>query len=102
MGCVRARGRRMMVRPLWLLLFPLLLSGVLCARGQDAKDDPETFFELKIRPVLAGTCFKCHGGQKTSSGLRVDSRDALVRGGDSGPAVVPGQPDESLLVQAVR
>jgi hypothetical protein len=71
-------------------------------RGQAAQDDPETFFELKIRPVLAGTCFKCHGGQKTSSGLRVDSRDALLRGGETGPAVVPGQPDESLLVQAIR
>src|SRR4051812_48832851 len=91
-----------MSRFISLLLVTTLLAGASTARGQAAQDDPETFFELKIRPVLAGTCFKCHGGQKTSSGLRVDSRDALVRGGETGPAVVPGKPDESLLVQAVR
>jgi hypothetical protein len=63
--------------------------------------DAETFFELKIRPVLAGVCFKCHGDRKASHGLRTDSRDALVRGGDSGPAIVPGHPERSLLIQAI-
>src|SRR5262249_34762751 len=65
-------------------------------------DDAETFFETKIRPVLAGTCLKCHGDKKVSHGLRVDSRDALVKGGDSGPAIVPGDADRSLLIQAIR
>jgi hypothetical protein len=69
------------------------------ARAQTA---PETFFETRIRPVLAGTCFKCHGGSKTSGRLRVDSRAALLRGGKHGPAVVPGDPDHSLLVRALR
>jgi hypothetical protein len=64
--------------------------------------DADTFFELKIRPVLAGTCFKCHGGEKVSNSLRVDSREALVKGGNHGPALVPGDPDKSLLVQAIR
>ena len=59
------------------------------------------FFETKIRPVLAGTCLKCHGGEKTSNGLRVDSRDALLTGGERGPAIVPGDPDRSLLVEAL-
>jgi cytochrome c553 len=59
------------------------------------------FFELKIRPVLVGTCFKCHGGDKVSAGLRIDSREALVAGGDSGPAVVAGDADASLLVRAI-
>jgi Protein of unknown function (DUF1553)/Protein of unknown function (DUF1549)/Planctomycete cytochrome C len=63
--------------------------------------DAETFFELKIRPVLAGVCFKCHGDRKASQGLRTDSRDALLHGGDSGPAIVPGHPEESLLIQAI-
>jgi hypothetical protein len=61
----------------------------------------ETFFELKIRPVLAGVCFKCHGDRKAGHGLRTDSRDALLRGGDSGPAIVPGHPELSLLNQAI-
>jgi hypothetical protein len=78
-----------------------LVLSVVEARGQSV-EDPETFFETKIRPVLAGTCFKCHGGKKTNGGLRVDSRDALTRGGDSGPAVVPGDPEGSLVVRALR
>ena len=61
----------------------------------------DTFFELKIRPVLAGTCFTCHGGKKTGGGLRVDSRESLLEGGDSGEAIVPGDADSSLLVQAI-
>jgi hypothetical protein len=63
---------------------------------------PETFFEAKIRPVLDGTCFKCHGGEKVRGGLRVDSRSALLQGGDSGPAVVPGDAEKSLLIEAIR
>jgi len=62
----------------------------------------ETFFETKIRPVLAMTCFRCHGGQKTSNHLRVDRREGLLKGGDSGPAIVPGDPDKSPLIRAVR
>lgn len=71
------------------------------AAGQSASAD-DTFFELKIRPILAGTCFKCHGGTKTSAGLRVDSRTALLKGGESGAAVVPGEPAKSLLLDALR
>ena len=62
----------------------------------------ESFFELKVRPVLAGTCVKCHGAKKASGGLRLDSREAMLAGGESGPAVVPGRPEGSLLIQAVR
>jgi mono/diheme cytochrome c family protein len=60
------------------------------------------FFEAKVRPVLAGSCLRCHGGKKQRGGLRLDSRAALLEGGEHGPAVVPGDPDNSLLVQAVR
>jgi hypothetical protein len=79
------------------LLVLLLLSGT--ARAQS---EAETFFETRIRPVLAGTCFKCHGGNKVNAGLRVDSREALMRGGKSGPAVLAGQPERSLLIEALR
>jgi hypothetical protein len=83
-----------------LLLLPHPLVAV--PAGPATPADEETFFELKIRPVLAGTCFKCHGGSKVSGGLRVDSRDALLKGGDSGPALVAGEPERSLLLRALR
>ncbi|QVL33209.1 DUF1549 domain-containing protein [Telmatocola sphagniphila] len=65
-------------------------------------DEREDFFESKIRPILIDTCFRCHGGIKTSGGLRLDSREALLKGGDSGPALVIGKPEESLLIRAIR
>ena len=62
------------------------------------------FFESKIRPVLADNCYKCHStkAEKVKGGLLLDSRDAVLKGGESGPAIVPGNPDQSLLIKAVR
>jgi len=68
--------------------------------GPVSAEDGE-FFEARVRPILAERCLKCHGPEKQSSGLRLDSRAAVLKGGDSGPAVIPGKPAESLLVQAV-
>ena len=59
-------------------------------------------FEKQVRPVLAEHCWSCHGAKKQEAGLRLDSRAAVLRGGDSGPIVIPGKPDDSLLVRAVR
>ena len=84
-----------------LVLLCLLLVAMQAA-GSLRAGEPEDFFESRIRPILVGTCFRCHGGDKTSGGLRVDSRQALVTGGDSGPAIVPQQPDESLLIKAIQ
>ncbi len=66
--------------------------------------EDEKFFESKIRPVLASQCGKCHAStaEKLRGGLQVDTREGLRRGGDSGPAIVPGQPEESLLIRAIR
>jgi hypothetical protein len=64
--------------------------------------DDHTFFEVKIRPILSERCFPCHGGKKISHDLRVDSRAALLRGGKTGPAIVPGDPAASLLIRAIR
>jgi len=61
-----------------------------------------SLFEARIRPVLTGVCLQCHGAEKPENGLRLDSRGAILNGGDSGPAIVPGKPDESLLIQAIR
>jgi hypothetical protein len=62
------------------------------------------FFENKIRPVLADNCYKCHStfAEKVKGGLLLDSREALFKGGDSGAVIVPGDPEKSLLIKAVR
>src|SRR4051812_42005248 len=59
------------------------------------------YFETRVRPVLAANCYDCHTEERMA-GLRVDSREALLKGGKSGPAIVPGDPDKSLLIEAVR
>ncbi len=83
----------------WLL--PLLLAAGGNASWAAEPSDSE-FFEKHVRPVLVEQCLSCHGPKKQKSSLRVDSRTALLQGGDTGPALVPGQPEKSLLLQAVR
>ncbi|MFN9429015.1 MAG: c-type cytochrome domain-containing protein [Acidobacteriota bacterium] len=67
-------------------------------------DPGEDFFETKIRPVLVRQCLSCHSGELKSpfGGLRLDSREAMRKGGDSGPAVVAGKPEKSLLLHALN
>ena len=84
-----------LVRVVWLLFTGLAVEGMVQANEQD------DLFEARIRPVLVGTCFRCHGDTKTGGELRVDSRESLLRGGESGPVLVPGKPDESLLLRAI-
>lgn len=60
------------------------------------------FFETRVRPLLAEHCFECHGTEKQKGQLRLDSAEGLLTGGESGDAVLPGDPDASLLIQAVR
>jgi hypothetical protein len=60
------------------------------------------FFETRIRPVIAKNCYGCHGPDQQQSSLRVDSREALLKGGKRGPSIVPGEPERSLLVKAIR
>lgn len=61
----------------------------------------EQFFETKIRPVLVENCFKCHEADKQKGGLTASSLDGLLNGGDSGPAVVPGNAEQSLLIKVI-
>lgn len=58
-------------------------------------------FEKSIRPLLLDHCIKCHGPEKSSGGLRLDSREAMLKGGDSGPALVPGKPEDSLMIRVL-
>ncbi len=82
---------------------PLRLSCVLAGEAAaDARAGFRLFFEGQVRPVLVNECGKCHSAAKHKGGLRVDSRAALLTGGDTGPAVVPGKPEESLLVAAIN
>ncbi len=60
------------------------------------------FFESHVRPLLAEKCWNCHAGSKRKGGLRLDSLDHVLDGGDSGAAIVAGAPDESLLIEAVQ
>jgi hypothetical protein len=71
------------------------------ATADEAEADGIAFFENRIRPLLVERCYECHGEEQQESELRLDSFAAIMRGGASGMAVVPGQPDESLLLVAV-
>ena len=66
--------------------------------------DQTAFFESKVRPVLVEHCYECHSStaKKIKGGLVLDSRSGVIKGGDNGPVIAPGQPDSSLLIQSVR
>ena len=96
-----------------LLLLLLLAVGCLPAAEQAPAAAPApaspaaadiAFFEAQIRPLLSEKCYRCHSAEakKLKGGLYVDSRAGLVTGGDTGPAIVPGDPERSLLIKAVR
>ena len=86
-----------------ICLTAILMASLLLMSSHSARaDERDDFFEAKIRPVLVGTCFRCHGDAKTSGALRIDSREMLLKGGESGPAIVPGKPEESLLIKAIQ
>jgi len=101
---------------LFLLRALLLVVLVAClARVQERRataadaatpanpEEAERFFETQVRPMLAARCFSCHGAEKQEGGLRLDSRAAVLKGSDGQPAVVvPGEPDRSPLIHAVR
>src|SRR5688572_2102013 len=99
-GAGRVGGRMPKVRPILALL--VLALG---AQAQDKAAAPREgieFFEKRIRPILSDRCYKCHSGDKVKADLWLDSREAMLKGGETGPAVVPGDPDKSLLIQAIR
>ena len=92
--------------PIFCALFAIAFAIPVAANAADAPaltPDNAAFFEQKIRPLLIERCYQCHAqGKPIKGGLKLDSRGGWQKGGDTGPAVVPGKPDESLLIQAVR
>ena len=87
-----------------LLSFLVLIDPSTSFVSSNSTSEQVEFFEKNIRPVLADNCFKCHSStaKRPKGGLLLDSREGLLKGGDSGPAVVPGQPDKSRLIEAVQ
>jgi hypothetical protein len=84
----------------------IALAGILAgvrAQADEASDGSSVrIFESEVRPLFAAKCQKCHGPRQQKGGLRLDSRSAVLKGGKTGPAVVPGNVDESLLIEAVN
>ncbi|MGQ0635087.1 MAG: PSD1 and planctomycete cytochrome C domain-containing protein [Planctomycetaceae bacterium] len=79
-----------------------LLAGIaVCGLGATLSAANEVDFAKDVRPILQARCIKCHGPEKQKSSLRVDSRTRLLAGGDSGPAIIPGDPEHSYLVELV-
>src|SRR5689334_23659083 len=89
-----------------LLLVGVAPAGAATAAEVAAKPDPAaiSFFEKKIRPLLSQQCYKCHSttSEKLKGGLYLDSRDGMLKGGDTGPSLEPGHPEHSLLISAVK
>jgi mono/diheme cytochrome c family protein len=90
----------MNVRVLFALKITLLFPALAVAQENPASPSAE-FFESRVRPVLTKNCYNCHT-QSEQGGLRLDSKERLLKGGKSGPAIVPGKPEESLLIRAIK
>src|SRR5262245_3925750 len=109
-ACSSRRGFFMLRLVLLLSLASFAMRTALAEETQPAAQSPGgaaadpkalEFFESKVRPLLAERCLECHGPQKQKGNLRLDSLAAILKGGDSGPALGAGKPEESRLVQAI-
>ncbi len=81
-----------------------MLSQAADLNAKSRRDEQVQFFEAKIRPVLVEQCYACHSAESRDlgGGLQLDSRDGLLKGGDNGPSIVPGKPQQSLLLTAIK
>src|SRR5436190_830044 len=83
-----------------------LAAGAGLQTGKPATTTPTAeqvkFFESQVRPILQTNCVPCHGGEKPSGGLSLLSREATLKGGISGPGLIPAKPATSLLVKAIN
>ena len=84
----------------WLAVIAILWSCAPSVRAADSPPGGSEFFEMRIRPILAKRCFTCHTSAHMG-GLEMSGRNALLKGGDRGPAIAPDHPEDSLLLQAV-
>src|SRR5438105_15822669 len=95
-----------MTRPVSAASRPILLAALGLFGPAAWAESPSPagieFFEKKIRPVLVENCHPCHSAAKQKGKLILESRSGLLKGGDTGPAVTPGEPGKSLLLKAIR
>ncbi len=96
------RLRSAFKRAFWLAALLTPMPGPAVWAQSLPRPHLDGWFEKEVRPILAENCYSCHGPQQQMSSLRLDSRAGMIRGGDRGPSIVPGNPEESLLVRAVR
>lgn len=100
----------MRIYPAWLCVCSILASitaqltcpPIVVAQTSTLAPDELEFFEKQVRPLLVEHCYECHAAGEKNGGLLLDSRDGVLKGGDTGPALLVGQPDKSLLIEAVR
>ena len=83
----------------WIAI--LVVAGRVAGASEPTPEQAD-YFEKNVRPVLVQHCHQCHGGKKQEASLRLDSRETALKGGDSGASIVPGNPEESLLIAAIR
>jgi mono/diheme cytochrome c family protein len=83
-------------------LLATFLGTLALSRALAITPEETEFFEKHVRPVLAEQCYKCHGPEKQKAELRLDSREAVLKGSDIGPVVVPGKPEESSLIKSIK
>lgn len=92
---------RLSVR-LLLTVFVGLLVATVPGPANEIPPADAKFFREELLPLLKESCHHCHGEKKQNSGLRLDSREAVIKGGQHGPAIVVGKPDESLLMKVLK
>jgi hypothetical protein len=85
-----------------LLVFLLSMNGLSAVAADDAARAAMDFFEKEVRPLLIERCYECHADKKQKGSLRLDNISYMLSGGDSGPALVKGEPEKSLIIEAVR
>jgi cytochrome c len=78
-----------------------LASNTPTASAHEDASKPE-FYTTKVKPIFDANCARCHGGMNHRGGLNIDTRESLLKGGHTGPAIVPGDPSKSLLVTLIR
>src|SRR5260370_14686984 len=96
----------MIARGAWFTIIAVMTLGAFLPAQEKVRPDAAAieFFESKVRPVLAEHCFRCHSttDKKLKGKLLLDSRQGLLKGGESGPVIVAGKPEKSRLIQAIR
>ena len=95
--------QRLLLVPMLIPLIGVCFTNIVVHAQKSVLDTAAIeFFEKSVRPLLVAHCYECHSGQERQGGLQLDFREAVLKGGDSGPAILPRDPEKSLLIQAVH